>query len=114
MMADLYYRMTKSYTNAPDLRVAWLESLANFHIKQKNWAEAAECEIHIAALGIWFPLELMTDSLIVVDYLNYFEPSPGIPPGSNSFAHISTNVLQEISTTEQFPVNRLFILSKFW
>lgn len=31
LMADLYYRISQSYANSPDLRIAWLESLAKFH-----------------------------------------------------------------------------------
>jgi hypothetical protein len=31
MMADLYFRISKSYANTPDLRITWLINLANFH-----------------------------------------------------------------------------------
>eukprot|EP00007_Cunea_sp_BSH-02190019_P005574 CAMPEP_0174233870 /NCGR_PEP_ID=MMETSP0417-20130205/3789_1 /TAXON_ID=242541 /ORGANISM="Mayorella sp, Strain BSH-02190019" /LENGTH=1779 /DNA_ID=CAMNT_0015312155 /DNA_START=274 /DNA_END=5609 /DNA_ORIENTATION=+ len=50
MTQDLYYDVSVGYVDSPDLRVTWLENLANYHKAQKNFDEAAECELLIAAL----------------------------------------------------------------
>jgi len=86
MMADLYFSIAKGYINAPDLRVAWLESLAKFNGKYKNYAEAAMCFIHISAL--------------VAEYLSRTEPSPVILKGCAAFDKISMNVLEEGSIAD--------------
>ena len=36
MTADLYYQISKGYIASPDLRAAWLQSLAQFHINVSN------------------------------------------------------------------------------
>jgi hypothetical protein len=36
MVADLYHRIAEGHTTTPDMRVAWLQGLANFHLKQKS------------------------------------------------------------------------------
>lgn len=33
MVADLYYRISQSYTNTPDLRITWLLNLAHIHAR---------------------------------------------------------------------------------
>eukprot|EP01121_Diplochlamys_sp_Union-15-3_P013066 TRINITY_DN4009_c0_g1_i1.p1 TRINITY_DN4009_c0_g1~~TRINITY_DN4009_c0_g1_i1.p1 ORF type:complete len:676 (+),score=104.11 TRINITY_DN4009_c0_g1_i1:186-2030(+) len=83
---DIYYRLAESYINVPDLRVTWLDNLAEFHRKQKAYAEAAQCTIHIAAL--------------ITEYLNIQEPSPGIPTGCNSFQTVSRSALEEASLVD--------------
>jgi hypothetical protein len=37
MLADLYHHIAQSYTNAPALRVTWLESLAKLHESNKYY-----------------------------------------------------------------------------
>eukprot|EP00127_Corallochytrium_limacisporum_P004373 Clim_evm7s159 gene=Clim_evmTU7s159 len=49
-VADLQYRIAKGYANTPDLRITWLENLANLHREIGNWSEAAMCYAHIGAL----------------------------------------------------------------
>ena len=34
--AELYYQISKGFVDSPDLRVTWLENLANFHNKVNN------------------------------------------------------------------------------
>ena len=87
MMADLYYRIAVGYKNAPDLRVAWLESLANFHIKNKNWAEASMCHIHIAALVAEYLSKDPKNTLTI------------LKDGAKSFFNVSENILEESVTT---------------
>ncbi|CAF0807517.1 unnamed protein product, partial [Brachionus calyciflorus] len=50
MLIDSQYCLAKSYANCLELRRTWLESMANIHIKDKNYSEAAHCYLHIAAL----------------------------------------------------------------
>ena len=46
----LQWRVAKSYSNSPELRVTWLESMASIHCGEKNWSEAAMCVVHAAAI----------------------------------------------------------------
>ena len=50
MLVDLHYRVAKSYTATPELRLTWLELLAKMHIEQQLWSEAAMAVCHCAAL----------------------------------------------------------------
>lgn len=50
MLADLYHSIARDYKNAPELRVAWLESLSHRHVENECHAEAAQCWVHISAL----------------------------------------------------------------
>lgn len=50
MLIDLQYRVADSYSNAPELRITWLESMARIHIAQGNWSEAAMCVVHGAGI----------------------------------------------------------------
>ncbi|KAL6064625.1 Dedicator of cytokinesis protein 9 [Balamuthia mandrillaris] len=122
MMADLYYRISKSYANTPDLRVTWLINLANFHADKarKNWAEAGQCTLHIAALIAEYlhmknsgsgapPLESSSGSQILSrgssgsslasladeDLENAYVRKPNLPDGCRSFVGITPNALEE-------------------
>ncbi len=44
MMIDLMYRIAKGYQNSPDLRLTWLQNLAQKHAERLNFAEAAQCK----------------------------------------------------------------------
>lgn len=83
MTADLYHRLADGYTNAPCLRLTWLESLGNFHKRKQNWAESAMCSVHIAAM--------------MAEFLHAVEPQEHIPAGSEAFLRVSSNVLVEQS-----------------
>jgi hypothetical protein len=50
MLIDSQYSLAKSYANCLELRRTWLDSMASIHVKEKNYAEAAYCYLHIAAL----------------------------------------------------------------
>eukprot|EP01137_Pigoraptor_chileana_P018685 Opistho-2@78585 len=86
MLVDIMYRLAQGYANSPDLRVTWLENLAQYHKSTSNWAEAAQCTIHIAAL--------------VAEYLNIIDFKRGLPQGCASFQNISPNVLEESAVSE--------------
>lgn len=36
------------YTNSPELRISWLENLAQFHLSKENYEDAAQCKLYIA------------------------------------------------------------------
>jgi len=38
------------YKNAPELRISWLESLAQRHVENESLVEAAYCWVHMSAL----------------------------------------------------------------
>ncbi|KJE96095.1 Dock7 protein [Capsaspora owczarzaki ATCC 30864] len=86
MLIDLQYRLAKGYANSPDLRVTWLENMANFHFEKKNWAEAAQCYIHTAAL--------------VSEYMHMIEYKKGMPAGCAAFQGVSPNIAEETAVSE--------------
>uniref|UniRef100_A0A2I3SJT7 Dedicator of cytokinesis 8 n=1 Tax=Pan troglodytes TaxID=9598 RepID=A0A2I3SJT7_PANTR len=81
MLMDLMYRIAKSYQASPDLRLTWLQNMAEKHTKKKCYTEAAMCLVHAAAL--------------VAEYLSMLEDHSYLPVGSVSFQNISSNVLEE-------------------
>lgn len=48
--AELIYKISLGYIDSPDLRVTWLDHLANDHYKEGNYEECAQTKILIAAL----------------------------------------------------------------
>ena len=50
MLIDSQYSLAKSYANSLELRRTWLNSMADIHVREKNYSEAAHCYLHIAAL----------------------------------------------------------------
>ncbi|XP_059494401.1 dedicator of cytokinesis protein 7-like isoform X3 [Stegostoma tigrinum] len=81
MQIDLMFRIAKGLQNYLDLRLMWLRNIAMKHIERKQFAEAAHCMVHSAAL--------------VAEYLNRVEGAVHLPMGSISFQKISINVLEE-------------------
>lgn len=75
---DIYQRIADGYRNSPDLRLTWLLSMAKLHESQTNHAEAAQCNIHAAAL--------------VSEYLNMSEVQPGLPVGCIAFVKIAADI----------------------
>ncbi|XP_059744916.1 dedicator of cytokinesis protein 8 isoform X4 [Bos taurus] len=71
MLMDLMYRIAKSYQASPDLRLTWLQNMAEKHTKRKCYTEAAMCLVHAAAL--------------VAEYLSMLEDHSYLPVGSVSF-----------------------------
>lgn len=92
MMADLYNRIASGYINAPSLRITWLDSLSTFYIQRNRYAEAAMCNLHIAAM--------------ICEYLNVVDPKAGHPNGCTAFGEISSNILEEIAIRETSVVVR--------
>ncbi|XP_006863792.1 PREDICTED: dedicator of cytokinesis protein 8 isoform X1 [Chrysochloris asiatica] len=86
MLMDLMYRIAKSYQTSPDLRLTWLQNMAEKHTKRKHYTEAAMCLVHAAAL--------------VAEYLSMLEDHTYLPVGSVSFQNISSNVLEESAVSD--------------
>lgn len=86
MLMDLMYRIAKSYQTSPDLRLTWLQNMAEKHTKKKCYTEAAMCLVHAAAL--------------VAEYLSMLEDRSYLPVGSVSFQNISSNVLEESAVSD--------------
>ncbi|NXI27333.1 DOCK8 protein, partial [Sterrhoptilus dennistouni] len=86
MLMDLMYRIAKGYQTSPDLRLTWLQNMAEKHTKRKCCTEAAMCLVHAAAL--------------VAEYLSMLEDRNYLPVGSVSFQNISSNVLEESAVSD--------------
>ncbi|XP_019373203.1 PREDICTED: dedicator of cytokinesis protein 8 isoform X1 [Gavialis gangeticus] len=86
MLMDLMYRIAKGYQTSPDLRLTWLQNMAEKHTKKKCYTEAAMCLVHAAAL--------------VAEYLSMLEDRKYLPVGSVSFQNISSNVLEESAISD--------------
>ncbi|KAG8235465.1 hypothetical protein J437_LFUL014095 [Ladona fulva] len=50
MLADMQHSLASSYASTPQLRHAWLHSMALSQKHDKNHSEGAMCQLHIAAL----------------------------------------------------------------
>ncbi|KAK2489971.1 hypothetical protein MC885_012071 [Smutsia gigantea] len=79
MLMDLMYRIAKSYQTSPDLRLTWLQNMAEKHTKKKCYTEAAMCLVHTAAL--------------VAEYLSMLEDHSYLP-------NVSSNVLEESAVSD--------------
>ncbi|KAJ7335515.1 hypothetical protein JRQ81_013456, partial [Phrynocephalus forsythii] len=86
MLMDLMYRIAKGYQTSPDLRLTWLQNMAEKHAKRRCYTEAAMCLVHAAAL--------------VAEYLSMLEDHSYLPVGSVSFQNISPNVLEESAVSD--------------
>ncbi|XP_066567304.1 dedicator of cytokinesis protein 8 isoform X2 [Amia ocellicauda] len=86
MLMDLMYRIAKGYQTSPDLRLTWLQNMAEKHSKKKCYTEAAMCLVHAAAL--------------VAEYLSMLEDHKYLPVGSVSFQNVSSNVLEESAVSD--------------
>ncbi|KAL4630060.1 dedicator of cytokinesis protein 8 isoform X3 [Arapaima gigas] len=86
MLMDLMYRIAKGYQTSPDLRLTWLQNMAEKHKNRKCFTEAAMCLVHAAAL--------------VAEYLSMLEDHKYLPVGSVTFQNISPNVLEESAVSD--------------
>ncbi|XP_005999457.1 dedicator of cytokinesis protein 8 isoform X2 [Latimeria chalumnae] len=86
MLMDLMYRIAKGYQTSPDLRLTWLQNMAEKHSTRKCYTEAAMCLVHAAAL--------------VAEYLSMLEDHSYLPVGSVSFQNISSNILEESAVSD--------------
>ncbi|XP_049572632.1 dedicator of cytokinesis protein 8 [Syngnathus scovelli] len=86
MLMDLMYRIAKGYQTSPDLRLTWLQNMAEKHNNRKCYTESAMCLVHAAAL--------------VAEYLSMLEDHKYLPIGSVTFQSISSNVLEESAVSD--------------
>ncbi|XP_035235838.1 dedicator of cytokinesis protein 8 isoform X2 [Anguilla anguilla] len=86
MLMDLMYRIAKGYQTSPDLRLTWLQNMAEKHNTRKCYTESAMCLVHGAAL--------------VAEYLSMLEDHSYLPVGSVTFQNISSNVLEESAVSD--------------
>eukprot|EP01094_Clydonella_sp_ATCC50884_P017219 TRINITY_DN2957_c0_g1_i1.p1 TRINITY_DN2957_c0_g1~~TRINITY_DN2957_c0_g1_i1.p1 ORF type:complete len:1831 (-),score=674.61 TRINITY_DN2957_c0_g1_i1:292-5784(-) len=85
MKADLHLRIAAGYTNAPELRITWLENLCKLLRGLDRTAEAAMCLVHIAAM--------MAEYLHLEGQKHGVDPSA--PSGCAAFIKVSPNVVEE-------------------
>lgn len=81
MQIDLHHSIADGYKHSPDLRLTWITTLGERHIRSGRHAEAAQCFLHAAAL--------------VAEYLYELGEEEGRPLGAAAFEDISANVLEE-------------------
>ena len=71
-------RIAKGYQTSPDLRLTWLQNMAEKHNNRKCYTESAMCLVHAAAL--------------VAEYLSMLEDHKYLPVGSVTFQVDDTNI----------------------
>lgn len=86
MHMDLMYRIAKGYQTSPDLRLTWLENMANKHKEQNHHAEAGMCMIHSAAL--------------VSEYIHMLEDRKYMPQGAVTYSKLTPNALDESAVSD--------------
>lgn len=83
MLLDLQYSLARSYASTPELRRTWLDSMVRAHNKNKDYSEAAMCNVHVAAL--------------VAEYLHRRKL---FPSGLVAFKRITQNIDEEAAMKE--------------
>ena len=86
MHMDLMYRIAKGYQTSPDLRLTWLENMAQKHREQSHHSEAGMCYVHSAAL--------------VSEYLHMLEDRRYMPDGAVTFSKLTPNALDESAVSD--------------
>lgn len=87
MLLDLMYRVAKGYQNSPELRLTWLQNMAQKHAELSQHVEAAQCYAHASAL--------------VVECLHKVNAQrrTHLPPSCMAFQRLCPNVLEESLNT---------------
>ena len=88
MTLDLMHRIENCYQSNPDMRLIWLQNMAQKHLQRQNLAEAGQCLVHAAAL--------------VAEHLAIIESRSYLPIGCASFKVVSVNVLEESAISDDF------------
>ncbi len=86
MLIDLMHRIANCYQNSPDMRLIWLQNMAQKHLQNQQLVEAGQCLIHAAAL--------------IAEYLAMIENKYYLPVGCASFKSVSVNVLEESAVSD--------------
>ena len=74
MVAEQYFRMAEGYRYSPELRLEWLEKLAQFHATNGDFPEAAIAMTHVLALLADY-LNSCTDIKIATDVFKSINPA---------------------------------------
>lgn len=77
LSSPILHRIAKGYQTSPDLRLTWLQNMAEKHNNRKCYTESAMCLVHAAAL--------------VAEYLSMLEDHKYLPVGSVTFQVESAN-----------------------
>ncbi|CAF3642968.1 unnamed protein product [Adineta steineri] len=86
MEIDLLHRIANCYQNSPDLRLTWLQNMAQKHLAMNHYAEAGMCLAHAASL--------------VAEYLRMLESKSYMPNGCVALQKISMNLLEESAVSD--------------
>ncbi len=86
MLVDLMHRIANCYQSSPDMRLVWLQNMAQKHLERQNLVEAGQCLVHAAAL--------------VAEYLAMIENRAYLPVGCASFRQVTINVLEESAISD--------------
>jgi hypothetical protein len=86
MILDLMHRIANCYQNSPDMRLIWLQNMAQKHLEKQNLVEAGQCLVHASAL--------------IAEYLAMLENRSYLPIGCASFKNVSINVLEESAISD--------------
>jgi hypothetical protein len=84
VLVDLQYKLAKNYSNSPEQRKAWLDSMSLIHLKSQNFSEAAHCHLHIAGL-----------------MAEYLQRKGEHSQGSKTFVTISPNISRDESGVQE-------------
>ncbi|KAL9653663.1 hypothetical protein ABK040_009139 [Willaertia magna] len=85
---ELFFRISENYSKIPELRLAWLEQLAQFHKRLNQYEEAAHCYLRILTL--------------VFDYLESQANTHQKKTISNYFHNFSSTPLIRLLPLDQF------------
>lgn len=91
MILDLMHRIANCYQNSPDMRLIWLQNMAQKHLERQNLVEAGQCLVHAAAL--------------IAEYLSMIENKSYLPIGCASFKNVSINVLEESAISDDVVIH---------
>ena len=111
---DLMDSIARGYQNSPDLRLQWLQHMAEKHVQHKNVAEAAMCIVHAAAL--------------VAEYLYILERKSYMPVGCVAFQvgvgvvgvcgwwicwwdYVTTSISSAVSSFDPTTLGRILVIS---
>ena len=78
VLNELQLNLADSYSCTPELRVTWLQALAEHHAKAGAYSEAASCHLHMAAL-----------------HAEYLRQKGLLQWGADAFADISPNITRD-------------------
>uniref|UniRef100_F1KPQ6 Dedicator of cytokinesis protein 11 n=1 Tax=Ascaris suum TaxID=6253 RepID=F1KPQ6_ASCSU len=98
-LAELHIQLANSYRGSAALRSAWFETLAETHIKERWFSEAAVCEAHVIAI---IGKELTANGVVSLDWSLLDVINDSITNDENVFDDQSDSTQQAGFTLENF------------